>query len=84
MNCLSVGFNDMFTDGESETGAALVAAAGCVGAIKSFKNPVQVFFFNTDTIVGDFNQYMFTIRSVDSCRDDTIDFSVFLRILDKI
>ena len=61
MNALSMCFNNVFANGETQTGAAFIAAAGSIGAVKAFKNAGQVFFFNTYAIVTDLNQYMLIV-----------------------
>ena len=44
MHGLPMGFNNMFANGQSETGSTHITAAAAVGAVKAFKNTGQVFF----------------------------------------
>ena len=84
MNGLSVRFNDMFADGQAKTGASFVAASGRIRAVKSFKNSLQVFFFNANSVVGDFDQHMFAVCFINAGRNAAILFSVFGCILHQI
>ncbi len=54
VDAVPVGFDDVFADGEAQTGAAFIPAAGGIGAVKALKDAVQVFFFDADAVVADF------------------------------
>ncbi len=84
MYALTMCFNNMLADGEPQAGAAFVAAAGCIGTVKAFKNAVQVFFFYAYAVVSYFNQYVFVIGFVNTGYDGAIGFAVFGSILYQV
>ena len=67
-----------------KAGTTLVAASGGICAVKSFENSLQVFFFNANTIVGDFHQHMFAICIINTGCNAAILFSVFGSILNQV
>ena len=49
----SVSLGDVFYDGKAQSGAALIPASGLVDPVKSFKQPGEVFFSDSDALIGD-------------------------------
>ncbi len=74
----------MFADCQSQTSTAFVPAPGRIRAVKSFKNPLKVFFFNTNSVVCNFYENMFPIRRIYAGNNTAILFSVFGSILHQI
>src|SRR5688500_157707 len=84
MNALSVRFNNVFANGEAQPSASFIAAAGGVGAVKAFKNARQVFFFNTNTIITDFHQYMLIIGIINTGYNDAVLLTVFGSVFNQV
>ena len=84
MHVLIVGFDDMFAYGKSKPRAAFVATSCGVCAIKAFKDPVEMFFFNTYTIVTDLHQHMQFIYPINAGYDVSVRFAVLGGILNEV
>ena len=80
MNRLAVRFNYVFADGKTQTGTTLIAAAGRISSVKAFKDARQVLFFDPNSIVTYFCQYMFTV----SCIYTRFNVSSILSVLESI
>src|SRR5688572_26476609 len=84
MDRLTMCFNNVFTDSQAESAAGNIQAASFLGAVKPFKDALQMFFRNTDPIVAYFDEDMSSIRIVHAGGDRSVLLAVFDRILYKI
>ena len=51
----TVGLGNVFYDGKAQSGAAHIPTSGLVHPVKSFKQPGEVFFSDSDALIGDSN-----------------------------
>lgn len=72
----AVSLGDVFDDGKAQTGTAQIAAAGFIHPVKSFKQPGQVFFGDSDTPVLD-NDFYSRVVQVGFQMNGAVWFAVF-------
>src|SRR6266536_4186636 len=84
MNRLAMCFNNVFTNCETKTCTANIAAAAKISAIKAFEYAVQMFLCNANTIIADFNKHMFFIGLVHTCNNIAALLAIFNRVLYKV
>ena len=77
MDRLSMRFNNVFADSETEATAGNVDAAAFFGAVKTFKDPDHIFFTDADAVIADFDKDMFVVGLVHAGRNVAVLFAVF-------
>ena len=77
MDRLSMGFNNVFADSETEAAAGNVDAATLFRAVETFKDTDHIFFTDTDAVITDFDKDMFVVGLVHAGRNVAVLFAVF-------
>src|ERR1700730_6707308 len=84
MNGLTMCFNDVFANGQSQTSAASVPASCRIRPVEPLEYAVKMFLFYAYAIVADLNQDMFFVCFINACCDKTIEFAVFAGIFCQV
>ena len=72
MHGLPMSLNNVFTDGQAETGTTNITASAPVGAVEPFENAREMFFRYADTIITELDQYMPAVGVIDAGYDGPI------------
>ena len=84
MDGLAMGLDDVFTNGQSQTGTTFIPAAGRIGSIEPLEDPHEVFLFDSNPVVADLDEHILFIYLIYTGNDAAIQFSVLGGVLDEI